>query len=87
MPLILEGSPDAQFLIPMAISVAYGILFGSLFILLTLPIQILAFNKLQVKLKRLISKKPVTPESVEAAVINHEIDQRLEKAIKQETSK
>jgi multidrug efflux pump subunit AcrB len=86
MPLILEGSPDAQFLIPMAISVAYGILFGSLFILLTLPIQILAFNKLQVKLKRLFSKETVTPESVEAAVINHEIDQRLEKAIKQEES-
>jgi hypothetical protein len=70
----------------MAISVAYGILFGSLFILLTLPIQILAFNKLQVKLKRIFSKETVTPESVEAAVINHEIDQRLEKAIKQEES-
>ena len=84
MPLILEGSPDAQFLIPMAISVAYGILFGSLFILLTLPIQILVFNKLQVKIKSLFRKEEVTPESVEAAVINHEIDQRLEQAMKDE---
>jgi len=84
MPLILEGSPDAQFLIPMAISVAYGILFGSIFILLTLPIQIVIFNRFQVGLKRLFGKKDVTPESVEAAVINHQIDKRLEEAIKEE---
>lgn len=84
MPLILEGSPDAQFLIPMAISVAYGILFGSIFILLTLPIQIVIFNRFQVGLKRLFGKKDVTPESVEAAVINHQIDQRLEKALREE---
>jgi len=84
MPLIQESSPDAQFLIPMAISVAYGILFGSIFILLTLPIQLVLFNRLQVRLKRLFGKKDVTPESVEAAVINHQIDKRLEKAIQQE---
>ncbi len=84
MPLILESSPDAQFLIPMAISVAYGILFGSIFILLTLPIQIVIFNRFQVGLKRLFGKKDVTPESVEAAVINHQIDKRLEKALQEE---
>jgi len=84
MPLILEGSPDAQFLVPMAISVAYGILFGCLFILLTLPIMIVMFNKLQVRLKMLFGKKDATPESVEAAVINHQIDKRLEKEIKAE---
>jgi multidrug efflux pump subunit AcrB len=87
MPLILEGSPDAQFLIPMAISVAYGILFGSIFILLTLPIQIVLFNRFQYRLKRFFGKKDVTPESVEAAVINHQIDQYLEKAIEEEESK
>ena len=84
MPLILEGSPDAQFLIPMAISVAYGILFGSIFILLTLPIQIVLFNRFQYKMKRFFGKKDVTPESVEAAVINHQIDQRLEEALEEE---
>ncbi|MFW6101699.1 MAG: efflux RND transporter permease subunit, partial [Bacteroidota bacterium] len=41
MPLILESSPEARFLSPMAISVAYGVLFGGFFILLTLPVQIL----------------------------------------------
>jgi multidrug efflux pump subunit AcrB len=86
MPLILEGSPDAQFLVPMAISVAYGILFGSIFILLTLPIQIVLFNRLQLRLKRLFGRKDVTPESVEAAVIHHQIDQRLEEAIQREES-
>jgi multidrug efflux pump subunit AcrB len=36
MPLILENSPDARMLIPMAIALAYGILFGTLFILIIL---------------------------------------------------
>lgn len=36
-PLILETSFQAQFLIPMAISVAYGLLLGSLFILYLVP--------------------------------------------------
>ncbi len=87
MPLILEGSPDAQFLIPMAISVAYGILFGSIFILLTLPILIVLFNRFQMEMKKLAGKKEVTPRSVEAAVINYQIDQRVEQALKDEECK
>ena len=43
-PLILEKSFQAQFLVPMAISVAYGVLFGTYFILVFLPSLILAFN-------------------------------------------
>ncbi|MCB0401446.1 MAG: efflux RND transporter permease subunit [Flavobacteriales bacterium] len=43
-PLILEPSFQAQFLIPMAISVAYGVLFGTVFILLFFPLLILYFN-------------------------------------------
>ncbi len=84
MPLILESSPDAQFLVPMAISVAYGILFGSIFILLTMPIQIMLFNRLHLAIKRLFGKKDATPESIEPAVIHHDIDTRLEKAIREE---
>jgi hypothetical protein len=68
----------------MAISVAYGILFGSIFILLTLPIQIVLFNRFQYRMKRFFGNKDVTPEGVEAAVINHQIDQRLEKALEEE---
>ena len=84
MPLILEGSPDAQFLVPMAISVAYGILFGSIFILLTLPIQVVLFNRMHLGIKRLFGNKDATPESIEPAVMHHDIDTRLEKAIREE---
>lgn len=37
LPLLLETSVQAQFLIPMAISVAFGLLFASFFILIILP--------------------------------------------------
>ena len=36
-PLILEESFQAQFLIPMAISVAYGVLFGTIILLIYFP--------------------------------------------------
>lgn len=86
MPLVLEQSPEARFLSPMAMSVAYGILFGGFFILLTLPVQILVSNELLLITKKLFSKNPreITPESIEIAVINHQIDQKLEKDIREE---
>jgi multidrug efflux pump subunit AcrB len=43
-PLILEKSFQAQFLIPMAISLAFGVLFGTTFILLFFPSLILVLN-------------------------------------------
>ncbi len=43
-PLILEQSFQAQFLIPMAISLAYGVLVGTTFILLFFPSLILVLN-------------------------------------------
>jgi multidrug efflux pump subunit AcrB len=43
-PLILENSFQAQFLIPMATSVAYGVLFGTIFILLFFPVIVLVMN-------------------------------------------
>ncbi|MBN1651960.1 MAG: efflux RND transporter permease subunit [Bacteroidales bacterium] len=44
-PLILENSFQAQFLIPMAISLAYGVFFGTAFILLFFPPMILVLNE------------------------------------------
>lgn len=46
-PLILEKSFQAQFLIPMAVSVAYGVLFGTLFLLLFFPPLIMYFNDMR----------------------------------------
>jgi multidrug efflux pump subunit AcrB len=42
MPLIMETSFQAQFLIPMAASISFGILFGTIFILLFFPTIIMA---------------------------------------------
>ncbi len=46
-PLILETSFQAQFLIPMAVSVAYGIGFGTFFILLIFPVIFLVVNDIR----------------------------------------
>jgi multidrug efflux pump subunit AcrB len=50
-PLILEKSFQAQFLIPMAISVAYGVFFSTFITLLFLPVIIMAFNDVRVYIK------------------------------------
>ncbi len=44
LPLILETSFQAQFLIPMSVSIAFGILFGTFFILMFFPTIILVAN-------------------------------------------
>lgn len=46
-PLILEKSFQAQFLIPMAVSVAYGVLFGTLILLLFFPPLIMYMNDMR----------------------------------------
>ena len=46
-PLILETSFQAQFLIPMAISVAYGVLFGTIILLIYFPPLIVYFNDMK----------------------------------------
>ena len=84
MPLILENSPDARMLIPMAISLAYGILFGTLFILIILPVLIMFSNKATLKIKSIRSKEPIAPEDVETAVINAKIEATLSKNMAKE---
>jgi multidrug efflux pump subunit AcrB len=66
-PIILEGSRQAQFLIPMAVSVAYGLMFGTLVLLLVLPAGYLAINKIRFWLTRLFSED-ATYESIEPAL-------------------
>ncbi len=46
-PLILEKSFQAQFLIPMATSVAFGVLFGTIILLLYFPSLIMYFNDIR----------------------------------------
>ena len=47
-PLIRDTSSTAQFLVPMAISVAYGVLIGTFFILSVFPALVVAFNDARV---------------------------------------
>ncbi len=89
MPLILEPSPDAKMLVPMAIALGYGILFGTGFILLVLPVLIILNNKNLIflhKLKLAIIKfyhpesdklVPFTPEELEPAIKYAKIEKTL----------
>lgn len=66
-PLIFESSRQAQFLIPMAVSLAYGLLFGTFLILVVLPAGFLVMNSMRVNWVRLYHGKRVSPEEVEPA--------------------
>lgn len=46
-PIILEGSFQAQFLKPMAVTLAYGVMIGTGFILLFFPVLIIVQNELR----------------------------------------
>ncbi|MEW5925511.1 MAG: hypothetical protein AB1746_16135, partial [Candidatus Zixiibacteriota bacterium] len=58
----------AQFLIPMAISVAYGLMFGTFILLIILPATFLIFNSVRMKFTALVSGKSFSPEEVEPAI-------------------
>jgi multidrug efflux pump subunit AcrB len=68
-PLILEKSFQAQFLIPMAVSIAYGITIATVLTLLLLPVLLVSVNKLRRTLIYIWEGKKVTPEEVEHAII------------------
>ncbi|MFK7947313.1 MAG: efflux RND transporter permease subunit [Saprospiraceae bacterium] len=67
-PIIFEKSFQAAFLKPMAISVAYGVLFGTIFILLSFPAIILVVNDLRRNIAFLLHGYWKTPEQVEPAM-------------------
>lgn len=69
-PLILEKSFQAQFLIPMAISLVYGVAFGTLFILLFFPALIMVLNDIRRFVRESWTGKKIEPEHVEIAWLN-----------------
>lgn len=80
-PLIRETSFQAQFLIPMAISVAYGVLIGTFIILLFFPVYILIFNDIRRYAKWLWTGKKPSREDVERVLIDqHRIEEYRESA-------
>ena len=74
-PLIFEKSRQAQFLIPMAISIAYGIGIATLLTLVMLPLLLSTFNWFKVKIKWLRTGNEITKEEVERAVIESKYDE------------
>jgi multidrug efflux pump subunit AcrB len=67
-PLLLEKSRQAQFLKPMAISIAYGIGFATILTLLMLPLFLSFSNRFKVSAKWLATGNEVSKEEVERAI-------------------
>lgn len=67
-PLILENSFQAQFLIPMAIALAYGVFVGTTFILTFFPVLILVLNDIRRVFKGVWEGREVNPREVEPKV-------------------
>ena len=72
-PIILETSFQAQFLIPMAISLAYGVLIGTGFILAFFPVLLLTLNDTKVWVYKFWNGKGISPENVEPVVIANNV--------------
>ena len=73
-PIILETSFQAQFLVPMAISLAYGVAVGTGFILSFFPALILVLNDLKLVFSKYILRKDgLLPEDIEPAMVNSKI--------------
>jgi multidrug efflux pump subunit AcrB len=69
-PLILEKSFQAQFLIPMAISLVYGVAFGTFFILLFFPALIIILSDIRKFVKETWTGKKFEREELEIAWIH-----------------
>lgn len=74
-PLILEESVQAQFLIPMAIALAYGILVATVLTLVVLPVLLSYLNEGRVYGKWLWTGQKPRAETVEPAIIEQESEE------------
>ncbi len=73
-PIVLEKSFQAQFLKPMAISLAYGVMIGTAFLLILFPALILILNDIKYSFRKFLTGKKIERESVERAIINSRIE-------------
>ncbi len=74
-PLIFETSIQAQFLIPMAIAIAYGIALATVLTLVMLPLMLKLSNDLKVLWRWYTTGKKPNSEEVEGAVIELKSDE------------
>ena len=64
-PLMFETSPQAAVLVPMAISLAWGIVFATSITLVLVPVLVLVYNDLQVAFYKLYDIKPSSHDEEE----------------------
>jgi multidrug efflux pump subunit AcrB len=77
-PMLFQKSIQAQFLKPMAISLAYGVALGTIFILIFFPVLIMLLNDARVYAQYLWTGTRPAREEVEPAIIHHKREQRFE---------
>lgn len=75
-PLLLEKSRQAQFLKPMAISIAYGIGIATILTLFLLPLFLTINNKIKTGTIWLATGKKVEKEDVERAIKEKRLDEK-----------
>jgi len=90
-PIILEKSFQAQFLIPLAVALAYGVLIGTGFILIFFPVLILVLNDTKRAIKwsarnlnlwiKLGDKNNNLTEEQIAAIRSYPTPEEVEKAV------
>jgi multidrug efflux pump subunit AcrB len=77
-PMLFEKSVQAQFLIPMAISLAYGVFLGTIFILIFFPVLIMLLNDARVYTRYLWTGVKPSREEVETAYVQEQRKLRFE---------
>jgi multidrug efflux pump subunit AcrB len=68
-PLIIANDPDAQHIVPMAISVAYGVIVATFLTLLVLPVLLVIVNSIKRRIEKFKTGNMPSRESVERAVL------------------
>ncbi len=81
LPVVFEQSLQAQFLIPMAVALAYGLMAATLTMLLLLPPLLIAVNGIRRGWYWVWEGDPATPEQVEPAVKEDRAQQSEEPAL------
>ena len=64
-PLLLEQSPQAQMLIPMAVSLAFGVMFGTFITLILVPVIYYSQEDIKGLFRRMIGKSEPELEEIE----------------------
>ena len=78
VPLMLDNSQTSQFLIPMAVSISYGIMVATLLTLVMLPLLLSIGNKSKVYFQWLQTGNKPTEEEVERAIIEQKNEEKEE---------